>query len=447
MRFRYLAFGLSAALAACGGGAVAPPMTSFAPASARVPMRSMSSGAYIKHVIIVIQENRSFDNLFGSFPGADGATHGQMYDGKTIKLHESNLYSPLAMPNSHQAFVYDYNGGKMNGFSQVYVDSELCHRCAYQYVNPSEIQPYWDMAKQYVLGDHMYPTESSGSFTGHQDLIRGDTEINDHESLIDFPSNGPWGCDAPPGTYVPLLLKKDGEVTNYGPFPCLTYPTLRDLLDAKKVSWKYYTPSLDGSLAGAYWDAFEAIKAVRYGTEWTTNISTPEKNIFKDIDAGSLASVSWIVPDGVNSDHSGFGKHDTGPSWVASIVNAIGHSPYWSSTAIVIVWDDWGGWYDHVPPPQLDYAGLGIRVPMIVVSPYAKVGYVSHTQYEFGSILKFIENNWDLGSLGTSDRRSTSIEDVFDFTQKPRKFIRIPAKYSKSFFEHQPSSNVPVDTD
>jgi phospholipase C len=446
MRSRYLALGLSAALAACGGGAVAPPMTAFAPASARAPMGSMSSGAYIKHVVIMVQENHSFDHLFATFPGADGTTYGYMYTGQRIKLKEGDLYSPLLLNNGHQAFEDDYDNGKMNGFSTVYVSSVPCPTCAYQYVNPAQIQPYWDMAKQYVLGDHMYPTESSGSFTGHQDLIRGDTAINDHESLIDFPSRGPWGCDAPPGTTTPLLTKS-GQYIDDGPAPCLSYPTLRDLLDAKNISWKYYTPELfGGGLAGSYWDAFDAISAVRNGPEWTTNISSPEKNIFKDIKAGSLAAVSWVIPDGVNSDHAGFTKKDTGPSWVASVVNAIGRSQYWSSTAIVIVWDDWGGWYDHVPPPQLDYAGLGIRVPMIVVSPYAKAGYVSHTQYEFGSILKFVEGVWGLGSLGTSDRRSNSIEDVFDFTQKPRKFVQIPAKYSKSFFEHQPPSNVPVDT-
>jgi phospholipase C len=413
-------------------------------------MRSTSTGSYIKHVVIIVQENHSFDNLFATFPGADGTTHGYMFGGQRIKLKESDLYSPLLMPNSHQAFVYDYDGGKMDGFSHVYVDSQLCLKCAYQYVNPAQIQPYWDMAKQYVLGDHMYPTESSGSFTGHQDLIRGDTALNDRESLIDFPSHGPWGCDAPPGTTTPLLKKGNPNVDTKGPFPCLTYPTLRDLLDAKQISWKYYTPSLDdGGLAGAYWDAFDAISAVRYGSEWGTNVvTTPpyEKTIFKDIKAGSLASVSWVIPDGVNSDHAGFAKTDTGPSWVASVVNAIGHSQYWNSTAIVIVWDDWGGWYDHVPPPQLDYAGLGIRVPMIVVSPYAKAKYVSHTQYEFGSILKFIEGVWGLGSLGTTDKRSTSIVDVFDFTQKPRKFVTIQAKYSKSFFERQPPSDEPVDT-
>jgi phospholipase C len=226
----------------------------------------------------------------------------------------------------------------------------------------------------------------------------------------------------------------------------LQYNTLRDLLDRHLVSWKYYTPDLFTSLAGAYWDAFDAISAVRYSSEWTTNISTPEKNVFKDISSHKLASVSWVIPDGKNSDHAGFGSSDTGPSWVAQVVDAIGKSRYWKDTAIIIVWDDWGGWYDHVPPPQVSYAGLGFRVPMIVVSPYAKKGYVSHTQYEFGSIIKFIEDVWGLGSLGTTDGSSTGINDVFDFKRTPRHFTPIGAKYSRSFFEHQGSSGIPVDT-
>ncbi|MFY9884269.1 MAG: alkaline phosphatase family protein [Candidatus Cybelea sp.] len=104
----------------------------------------------------------------------------------------------------------------------------------------------------------------------------------------------------------------------------------------------------------------------------------------------------------------------------------VGKSQYWNSTAIIVVWEDWGGWYDHVAPPQLDYAGLGFRVPMIVVSPYAKAGYVSHTQYEFGSIIRFVEDTWNLGRLGTTDTRAASMDDVFDFSQKPRKFSAIP---------------------
>jgi phospholipase C len=291
----------------------------------------------------------------------------------------------------------------------------------------------------------MFTSETSGSFNGHQDLIRGDTKLSAQEALIDFPSHGPWGCDAPYGTTTPLLLK-NGQINEDGPAPCLTYDTLRDLLDAKQVSWKYYTPPLIGTLAGSYWDAYDAISAVRYGNEWTTNISSPQTNVLKDIKHGGLAGVSWVIPDGTDSDHSGFGSTDKGPSWVASVVNAIGASKYWNSTAIIVVWDDWGGWYDHVAPPQLDFAGLGFRVPMILVSPYAKQGYVSHTQYEFGSIVKFVEQVWNLGSLGTTDQRAATIDDMFDFSQAPRQFQKIQAKYSQSFFEHQPPSNVPVDT-
>jgi phospholipase C len=225
----------------------------------------------------------------------------------------------------------------------------------------------------------------------------------------------------------------------------MTYETLRDLLDAKSVSWKYYTPALTTN-GGDFWNAFDAVHDVRYGPDWAANVSMPETNIFTDISKSTLASVSWIVPDAGNSDHPRFGSQgDHGPSWVAQVVNAVGASPYWSNTAIIITWDDWGGWYDHVAPPQLDYNGLGFRVPLLVVSPYAKTGYVSHTQYEFGSILKFVEDNWSLGRLGTTDVRANSLSDVFNFSQSPRPFAPIPARYSKSFFEHQRPSTSPVD--
>jgi phospholipase C len=432
----------SAVLTACSSTALG---TSVLPGNGSAQPDSSSVGNYIQHVVIIVQENHSFDNLFAHFPGADGASRGKNAEGQWVKLEKSNLYSSELLDNSHLAFTVDYDKGKMDGFSAVYVDSKPCPKCAYKFVNPNEIKPYWSMAQQYGLADHMFTTETSGSFNGHQDLIRGDTALSKYKSLIDFPTHGPWGCDAPSGTTTPLLFK-DGTYKKNGPAPCLSYNTLRDLLDAKNVSWKYYTPQLLGTLAGAYWDAFDAISAVRYGSEWNTNISSPQTNIFKDIKHGSLAGCTWVIPDGVDSDHAGFGSTDKGPSWVASVVNAIGTSQYWNNTAIIITWDDWGGWYDHVPPPQLDYAGLGFRVPMILVSPYAKQGYVSHTQYEFGSIIKFVEEAWNLGSLGTTDQRAASIDDMFDFSQAPRKFVKIQAKYSQSFFERQPPSNVPVDT-
>ncbi len=436
---------LCAALCACSGSSDSLPRSSGL-VDARTLRPHTSDGDYIKHIVIVVQENRSFDNLFATYPHADGQTRGKNSTGQWIQLRSEKLYSRLELENSHAAFKVDYDQGKMDGWNLVYVNSVPCPTCAYAYVNPAQITPYWTMAQQYVLADHMFPSESSGSFSAHQDLIRGDSVLDANDTLIDFPSHGPWGCDAQAGTTTPLLSAQ-GHYKLNGPFPCFDYDTLRDTLDAKSVSWKYYTPSLfSGGLAGTYWDAFDAIRAVRDGSEWTSNISSPENNIFNDISKGKLASVSWVIPDGQNSDHPSFAKSDTGPSWVAQVVNAVGQSQYWDSTAVVITWDDWGGWYDHVRPPHLDYAGLGFRVPMLVVSPYARTGYVAHTQYEFGSIVKFVEDVYGLSRLGTSDERAASMDGVFDFTQKPRSFAPIPAKYSKSYFERQAPSNEPVDT-
>ncbi len=453
----------STAIGGCGGRASSVPAIQQG-----MSRKASSSSSPIKQVVIIVQENRSFNNFFATFPGAGGTTKGKM-DGKTIALKKVSLAEKCDFGHSRNGFIEDYDGGKMDGF---YLEggSKNCPSGPagtkpYQYVNPREIAPYWDMAEQYVLADQMFQTQGSGSFTGHQDLIRGGTTYNKSltESLVDFPSASPWGCDAPANTKTSYLLWTGGAIQgnhNKGPFPCTKYfpssgsyyPTLRDLLDQASVSWKYYTPGIKG--AGGLWNAFDMIAPVRYGSEWHTNISTPETNIFKDITGGELADVSWVIPDAANSDHPGAAGNDTGPSWVASVVNALGESSYWQSTAIVIVWDDWGGFYDPEPPPFFDHwGGLGFRVPAIIVSPYAreatrsKPGYISHTQYEFGSILRFVEDNWNLGQLGTTDGRAHSIVDSFDFTQPPRTFEQIPSSYKREYFLHQPPSNRPVDTE
>jgi phospholipase C len=427
MRLHYLlSIVFIGALAACSGSG---PIGGFAPAASTADSKShpaLSTGK-IQHVVIVIQTNRSFDNLFATFPGANGTTTGYSY-GQPVPLKMSKLYSAKLFQNSRAAFRVDYDNGKMDGWGSVYVNAKRCPTCAYQYVNPTQIRPYWTLAKRYVLADAMFPTEQSGDFSSHQDLIRGSSAIGTNGSVIDFPTHGPWGCDAQNGTTTPLI-QSNGVYVKKGPAPCFSYATLRDLLDTKNVSWKYYAPYLYGDgLAGSYWDPFDAISAVRYSGEWSTCISSPETNFLTDVAKGALPAVSWISPNDNNSDHSGFGTADTGPAWVASIVNAVGKSQYWNSTAIIVVWEDWGGLYDHVAPPQLDYAGLGVRVPMLVVSPYAKTGYVDHTQYEFGSIIRFIEDTWSLGRLGTTDTRATSIADAFNFTQQRRKFESVPAK-------------------
>jgi phospholipase C len=318
----------------------------------------------------------------------------------------------------------------------------------YQYVNPAQIRPYWDMARQYVLADHFFQTQGSGSFTAHQDLIRGGTNLNASVSLIDSPTGSPWGCDAPPGAVTSLITTMNRYERDAGPFPCLSYMTLRDLLDGAHVSWRYYAPPVGKNTGGDNWNAFDAVKAVRYSPEWSANIAWPETKVFTDIRRDSLPGVAWVIPDLQNSDHPGQGS-DTGPSWVAQVVNAVGQSPAWNTTAILVLWDDWGGWYDHVPPPGTRRSGgLGFRVPLIVVSPFAKDGYVSHGQYEFGSIVRFIEDNWGLGRLGTTDGTSADfVADFFNFAQKPRPFRPLAAEYSKQYFLRQAPSNQPVDKD
>jgi phospholipase C len=428
----------------------------------------------IQHVIIIIQENRTFDNLFATFPGADGATSGigkcavskNCPNGTTTIPLKSVKLNNFDLPHGHQDFLTEYDGGKMDGFNQIAKGGKgqygAAKRYAYQYVNPSYIQPYWALAKQYGLADHMFQTQGSGSFVGHQDLIAGSTSLNANVSITDepFSPNLIWGCDSSPDvngkqvTTTGLISRTKGYEPGAGPFPCFTYPTLRDSLDGLGVSWKYYEPAFNASTTAALWSAFDAIKAVRYGPEWGANvngqgISTPETIVLTDAQNGTLPGVSWVVPDLQNSDHPYDpplpSTKDTGPSWVASIVNAVGEGPDWNSTAIIVIWDDWGGFYDHEKPPQIDYQGLGFRVPMLLISPYARKGYISHTQYEPASILKFIENNWGLARIGTNDVRATDIGGMFDLTQAPRKFVKIKTDYSIDFFLHQKPSGKPVD--
>jgi phospholipase C len=481
---RFVVRGLFAALTvsfgvtACGGGAATAP--GGLPGTFARPFSSGSTGSgYIQHVVVVIQENRSFDDFFSTFPNADGTTYGCMKPPTDVRvrlgrhhgtggcpsgdqkvpLKKVDLAEPCDWGHSYKNVGIDWDDGAMDGFGLEGGGVKCPGKAGsavYQYVDPNQIAPYWSIAENYVLADHLFQTQGSGSYTAHQDLIAGATIINKAKtkSLVDFPSHIPWGCDAPAGTKTSLAFWNGTKIQDQyhkGPFPCVTYSTLRDVLDAKGVSWKYYSPPVKGN-TGAYWNAFDSIKAVRDGSEWTTNIADTNA-FFSDVDGATLPAVSWIVPDNPNSDHPN--PNDTGPSWVASIVNAIGESDtYWNSTAVIVVWDDWGGFYDHEPPPFFDHwGGLGFRVPMLVISPYAREttpgvpGYISHTPYEFGSILKFIENVFGLKSLGTTDKRATSMVDCFDFTQPPRSYIAVPSKYSRSYFLHQKPSYLPVDTE
>jgi phospholipase C len=456
--FAFILIATALAFAGCssqGGG------SAFTPSQNAPAVRTHTgSGNYIQHVVILVQENRSFDNLFATFPGADGATYGyECIQGKSkkITLQQKALAGALDINHNYATFWKQYDNGKMDCFNKAGINgNNPAGTYPYQYVDPSQIKSYWDLAQQYGLADHMFATQGSGSFTAHQDLIAGATAVQYGSlsgSIIDYPSNFTnWGCDANPSTTTSITQWSGTypiPIDTAGPFPCFTYQTLRDLLDNNGVSWKYYAPPPTPATAGTLWNAFLAIDAVYHSSEWGTKVVWPQTNVLKDIKNGKLPAVSWVIPDQPHSDHpNGKGSPDEGPSWIASVVNKIGNSSYWNSTAIIVLWDDWGGFYDHEPPPFLDHAGgLGMRVPMIVVSPYVAAGTISHTQYEFGSILKFVEGTFNLGSLGTTDQRATSISDMFNFKQKPRAFKTIHANLSIDRIMHEPESSLPIDSE
>jgi phospholipase C len=367
-------------------------------------------------------------------------------DGKPVPLQQITLQT-TGMPggrdigHDHATFLIEFDGGKMDGFDNIATGTGGTGPPAklypYAFVAKEQTRPYWNLAKAYTLADRMFSTETSDSFVAHQQIIAGTTRLNAQESLVDTPDGFPWGCDAPAGTQAPIIKLDGSVVTQSHVFPCITqYKTAADVLDAANVSWKFYVDAFSGTdadFSGEVWNAFDPIKSVRYGPDWKKNVSEPNTNIFTDIKNHRLSSVSWVIPTLADSDHPASGSN-TGPSWVTSVVNAVGKSAYWKNTAIVVVWDDWGGWYDNVPPAQPDYTSLGMRVPLLVISPWAKHGYVSHTDYNFGSILKYIEQNFGTGSLDSTDASANSLGDVFDFTQTPPRFHTFDAPYDAEFF-------------
>ena len=355
-------------------------------------------------------------------------------------------------------FITDFNNGQMNGFNLDGGAKDLCFAkldgltCPttipsnpeFSYVQHSDTAPYFAMASNYVLADNFFTSQIDSSYDAHLFLVAAKS------SIVNLPVNPatqqvvvPWGCDSPAGSLVPTLLPN--RVIGPGIFPCYDDATLGTELDSKGLDWRFYAPRIGGN-NGQVWSSYDSYRKVRYGNDWTTKVISPETQVLTDVQSGHLAPVTWVVPTMENSDHPGSGS-SSGPSWVSSVVNAVGQSPFWDSTAIIIYWDDWGGFYDHVPPPQLDIYGLGMRVPMMVISPYAKRGYVSHVQYETTSVAKFIESIFGLPALAVADRRANDLNDCFDFTQQPRAFQPFYQKIPTEHFIEEKESNSPPDTD
>ncbi len=449
LRFHSLLFITAVAACGCGGGsnaAFAPP-TDGASARLATPLERITrdpSHGKIKHVIIIVQENRSFNDLFKGYSGATSSSYGYDISGHRIKLLPVGLETTWDIDHSSNAFFSACNGTgsipgtncRMNGFNTEWVgcggSSNPCpiKHPQYAYVPKSETRPYFAMAHQFVLADQMYASNfDASSFVSHQYIISGQAE-----SAVNYPF-GAWGCPGGSGDQI-ATVGPQRQIPQSYELACWDPTTLGDELDGAGVPWAFYATSYSGS--PGIWSAYQAIKHIYYGSDWKNDVISQPSQILTDISNGKLRSVNWVTPTWQNSDHAGSGSN-TGPSWVSSVVNAVGQSQYWDSSAIFLMWDDYGGWYDSQAPAFVDYDGLGFRLPLLIISPYAKKNYVSHVHYEHGSILKFVEDVFGLPRLAPSDTRANSpTADCFDFKKGPRKFVPIPAPHGTDYFLRQP---------
>jgi phospholipase C len=276
----------------------------------------------------------------------------------------------------------------------------------YTQMREEDIPNYFAYARNFVLSDRMFSSMNGPSFPNHLFTVAAQSG-----GALSNPKRGNWGCDADPDDSVEVV-NSNGEITRQP--PCFDFQTLADRMEAAGISWKYYAPSR--GQPGYIWSALDAIKHIRLGSLWTEKV-VPDGKFAEDARNGRLPAVSWLVT-GIASEHPPKSTC-VGENWTVAQLNALMEGPDWASTAVFLTWDDFGGFYDHVPPPVLSKFELGPRVPLLIISPYVRKGTVSHTPYEFPSFLAFVEKRFHLSPLTDRDRKANDMLDSFDFSQEP----------------------------
>ena len=371
----------------------------------------------IQHFVFIIKENRTFDNLFGTFPGANGATSGTISTGQIIPLGRSPDAGPRDLGHGWLESFTGIDYGRMDKFdlinSTLNGTSQACNvngdYLCYTQLTQQDIPNYFAYASSFVLADNAFSSISSASFPNHLYTVAATSG-----GAISNPlnANSIWGCDAPSNVTVTVL---DDQGYASSQFPCFDFPTLSDSLQNSGLSWTYYAPGF--GQPGYEWSALDAINHIRNTPLWAQHV-LPTSQFVTDALAGNLPAVSWLVTDDVDSDHPP-SSACVGENWAVNQINAVMQGPNWNSTLIVMLWDDFGGFYDHVPPPAVDQFGLGLRAPILLISPYSKPGYISHTQYEFSSFLKTVEERFGLPFLSQRDSNANDFLDSLDFSQPP----------------------------
>lgn len=398
-----------------GAVAAAPQHISVIPREPAADLEGFRSK--IQHIVYIIKENRSFDNYFGTFPGAEGATSGVISTGERIPLGHTPDRTAHDLGHAWTDAHTAMNGGRMDQFDLVDQGNVRGDMLSMTQHLASDIPNYWSYAEHFALADHMFESIAAESFPNHLYAVAGQSG-----GVISNPNALAWGCDADERRTTVQVLKADGTISRQ--FPCFEFQTVVDRLETAGVSWNYYAP-VAGQI-GYIWSVLDSIGHIRHSPLWQDHV-VPYGQFLDDASQGRLPAVSWLVPDWSVSDHPTRPIPGAPPSvslcegenWTVENINAIMQGPDWPTTAIILTWDDFGGFYDHVPPPHLDQAGLGPRVPLIVISPYVKEGIVSHTVYESASVLRFIEARYRLKAMTARDAVANSLLDLFDFTQPP----------------------------
>jgi len=425
----------------------------------------------IRHVVVIMQENRSFDSYFGTFPGAEGIP---MRDGapsvcvpdpkkgmceRPFPDHaDVNGGGPHSLANA----VADIDGGRMDGFvaqaqagllgcldatNPACTNSEVPDVLGYH--TGSDLPNYWSYAHDYVLQDHMFEPNASWSLPEHLFQV---SEWSAYCTRHDDPTSCTNAVQAPGLPPDFMLLPRESPARNE---PIYAWTDLTYLLHKQRVPWGYYVvagtqpdcqddaalscaPVRQNAKTPGIWNPLPYFDTVRDDGE-LGNIQSVDR-FYAAADQGTLPAVSWVVPSGALSEHPS-APVSFGQSYVTSLINAVMRGPEWDSTAVFLAWDDWGGFYDHVVPPRVDANGYGLRVPGIVISPYAKHGYVDHQTLSFDAYVKFIEDDFlggqrlDPRTDGRPDPRPGVRENVtvlgdlradFDFSQRPRRPQPLP---------------------
>ncbi len=372
----------------------------------------------LKHVVIVVKENHTFDNYFGSFPGANGVTQIVTPTGTISPPHATDMTRDFCHTHECALVAYagnwlDVSGASQNGDNLVFA----------QYFE-SDIPNYWAYARTYTLGDNFYSSMLGPSFEGHMFVLAAQVgwSLDDPPISVSHPY---WGCDEDPSDTVEIQDQTTCQTKNV--FPCFKIPSVPDVLPPG-VNWKFYGTSF--YLLSEIWSMFDGIDEIRNGPDWMYHVV--EASTFDtDVDNGTLPPVSWLVDQDFGDEHPGYSGICNGENWTVGHLNHLMNSPLWADTAIVFTMDDFGGWYDHVKPPR-QYGcdptapyGLGFRLPLIVISPYARPGFIFHEQADQASIPRFIERVF--GSTQTlsdldpaaQDGQANDLFGAFDFTQAP----------------------------